>query len=155
MPRLDEEFLELTRRLNEAGVQFAVCGALALGLHGHPRATKDIDFIVTPESLFEAKRVVKAAGFVVSAAPMKFGGGATHVIRLSKFFPGEDQPLTVDLLLFREDHAAHIQTEIVQLAGVPVPVVTRDTLVYLKRDLSTRPQDHLDIERLLSNDVED
>jgi hypothetical protein len=155
MPRLDEELLDLARRFNEAGIQYAVCGALALGLHGHPRATKDIDFIVTPTSLFEAQRVVKAAGFNVPTAPMRFGGGAAHVMRWSKFSPDEDQPLTVDLLVFRGDHAAHIETEIIPMAGVPVSVVTRDTLVYLKTTVSERPQDHVDIQRLLNNDVED
>lgn len=31
------------------GVPHALVGGLAVGLHGHPRATKDVDFIVGPE----------------------------------------------------------------------------------------------------------
>ena len=72
MFQIDEEMLNLAQLFHEAGVSYAVCGALALGIHGHPRATRDIDFIIQLESMFEARRVAKANGFIIEAAPMKF-----------------------------------------------------------------------------------
>ena len=39
------EFVALTRARDSAGVDYALCGALALAIHGAPRATKDIDLI--------------------------------------------------------------------------------------------------------------
>jgi hypothetical protein len=36
--------------LTDLGVPHALVGGLAVGLHGHPRATKDVDFLVGPEA---------------------------------------------------------------------------------------------------------
>ncbi len=41
----------LTRRLNEAGIPFALIGALAMRHHGYVRHTEDIDLLTTPEGL--------------------------------------------------------------------------------------------------------
>jgi hypothetical protein len=38
--------VETSRRLTELGVPHALIGGLAVGIHGHPRATKDVDFLV-------------------------------------------------------------------------------------------------------------
>jgi hypothetical protein len=40
---LNEDFLELLTALNAAEVRFLVVGAYAVGVHGRPRATKDLD----------------------------------------------------------------------------------------------------------------
>jgi hypothetical protein len=42
--------IEVSRRLQEPGVPPVLIGGLAVGLHGHPRATKDVDFMVGNES---------------------------------------------------------------------------------------------------------
>ena len=45
---LDERFIEVCRLLNEHGVDYVVGGGVATTLHGHVRATKDMnDQIVT------------------------------------------------------------------------------------------------------------
>jgi hypothetical protein len=53
------DFVELLRAFAAADVRFMVVGAYALGLHGRPRATGDLDVWVdaTPEN---AARVVRA-----------------------------------------------------------------------------------------------
>ena len=53
------EFIELLRAFSAADVRFLVVGAYALGLHGRPRATGDLDVWVdpTPEN---APRVMQA-----------------------------------------------------------------------------------------------
>ena len=38
---LIHEMLTLIGELNKSGVQYALCGGLALGVHGFPRATQD------------------------------------------------------------------------------------------------------------------
>jgi hypothetical protein len=40
---LNEDFLELLAALNAAEARFLVVGAYAVGVHGRPRATKDLD----------------------------------------------------------------------------------------------------------------
>src|SRR5438477_2994451 len=41
----------LARRLEEAGIPYAVMGAMAVNLHGARRTTDDVDVLLTPEGL--------------------------------------------------------------------------------------------------------
>jgi hypothetical protein len=41
-------FADVVRRLKAAGIPFMVSGSLASSVHGHPRATNDIDFVIDP-----------------------------------------------------------------------------------------------------------
>jgi hypothetical protein len=45
------EIKNLTAALDAAGVDYALCGGVALAIHGVPRATQDIDLLVRPEDL--------------------------------------------------------------------------------------------------------
>lgn len=40
---MSPDFLDLLRALSGADVRFLVVGAYAVGVHGRPRATKDLD----------------------------------------------------------------------------------------------------------------
>lgn len=40
---MNPDFVDLLRALSGAGAEFLVFGAYAVGIHGHPRATKDLD----------------------------------------------------------------------------------------------------------------
>ena len=42
--------VDVSRRLHQLGVPHVLIGGLAVGLHGHPRATKDVDFMVGTEA---------------------------------------------------------------------------------------------------------
>ena len=57
--RLHSDLLELLIALSDAEARFLVVGGYAVGVHGHPRATKDLDIWVdpTPEN---APRVMAA-----------------------------------------------------------------------------------------------
>ena len=56
---MNQDFLDLLRAFADAEVRFLVVGAYALGLHGKPRATGDLDVWIdaTPEN---ARRVMQA-----------------------------------------------------------------------------------------------
>ncbi|MCP4592384.1 MAG: hypothetical protein GY842_16750 [bacterium] len=45
-----EDARRVSKALTELGVPHALVGGLAVGLHGYPRATKDVDFLVGPEA---------------------------------------------------------------------------------------------------------
>jgi len=47
-PRVLEDARRVSETLTELGVPHALVGGLAVGLHGHPRATRDVDFLVGP-----------------------------------------------------------------------------------------------------------
>jgi hypothetical protein len=44
---LPEDFKEFIQCLNSSKVEYLLIGGWAVALHGHPRATKDIDFFVS------------------------------------------------------------------------------------------------------------
>jgi hypothetical protein len=48
---LYRELTALIAALERAHLPYAVCGALAVAIHGAPRATKDIDILVPPEAI--------------------------------------------------------------------------------------------------------
>jgi hypothetical protein len=56
---LNPDFLDLLRALSDAEVRFLVVGAYALGVHGRPRATKDLDVWVEAGEQ-NAPRVISA-----------------------------------------------------------------------------------------------
>jgi len=46
---LFDELNDIIDSLEKSGVEYAVCGGLALAVHGFPRATFDIDILIQPE----------------------------------------------------------------------------------------------------------
>lgn len=46
----------LVKRLEKAGISYAVMGGMAVNAHGQRRTTKDVDVLVTPEGLEEFRR---------------------------------------------------------------------------------------------------
>ena len=59
LPPLSPDFRDLLYELSAAEARFLVVGGYAVALHGHPRATKDIDVWVEPTTE-NAPRVMKA-----------------------------------------------------------------------------------------------
>jgi hypothetical protein len=57
---MNPDFIDLLRALTAAEVRFLIVGAYALGVHGRPRATKDIDVCVEA-SVPNARRVIEAS----------------------------------------------------------------------------------------------
>ncbi len=54
---LQAELDAVTAALDASQIEYAICGALALAVHGHPRATKDIDVLVAPSRTWRDRRV--------------------------------------------------------------------------------------------------
>lgn len=152
---LREEFLALIDALNRDGVEYGVCGGIALAIHGFPRFTKDIDILVRPEDLDRALTVAAAQGFIVAAKPLRFDAGTPkerEVRRISKI-EGEDV-MTLDLLLSRgvlQD--AWDDREAFEWQGRIVKTVSAQALARMKR-IAGRDQDLLDVRRLEGGDDE-
>ena len=56
---LNEDYKEMLQLLLEEQVNFIIVGAYALGTHGYPRATGDIDIWVKPNEI-NSKKLYKA-----------------------------------------------------------------------------------------------
>jgi hypothetical protein len=136
----------LTTSLDEAGIPYAVCGALALAIHGHPRATKDIDLVTVPDRIEALKAVARVHGFTLEALPMTFSSSGITMHRLSRFVGA--QILSLDII----DGSGVLEpvwnTRVrVDTARGPVWVVSRQGLITMKL-AAGRPQDLADLARL-------
>ncbi|HSN99340.1 MAG TPA: hypothetical protein VLS89_13685, partial [Candidatus Nanopelagicales bacterium] len=49
-PRVLDALRAASQQLTRVGIRHALVGGLAVGAHGHPRATKDVDFLVGDEA---------------------------------------------------------------------------------------------------------
>lgn len=142
---LTEEFEGLIAALEAAGADYALVGALAVAVHGAPRATTDIDLLVPREALDPVREVARGCGFTLEALPIMFRDGV-ELRRLTKVRDGDH--LTLDLILVNEtlqpvwDSRAPVETE----AGC-VSVVSRERLIEMKL-AAGRSQDIFDVERL-------
>ena len=97
---LTDEFIGLIKSLEDAQINFAVCGGMALALHGFPRYTNDIDLLILPKDLQAALLAAKVCGFVDEPDLIKLGQQAekrVEICRMNKV-QGEDF-LTLDLVL--------------------------------------------------------
>ena len=146
---LTDEFTTLIASLQTAKIDFAVCGGWAMALHGFPRLTKDIDFLVQPNDLPQILDIAKKCGYDEEVETLSLGprDKPTCEIRRINKFQGEDHVMVdfVLMLLVLEDvWAGRISYS---WQGLTVPVVSAAGLAKMKR-LAGRPQDLVDIETL-------
>ncbi len=146
---LFREFTGLVGALADARVDYAVVGALALAIHGVPRATVDIDLLVPPEAVTAAVEVGRSRGYLAEAVPLTFPDGMV-IHRLNRFHGKEH--LTLDLIVVNENlrHAWASRGRVESEEG-PIWVVSRQALLRMKA-AAGRPQDLADVERLREQD---
>ena len=145
---LYEEFKSIVSALEGHGIDYAMCGGLAMAVHGLPRATVAIDLLIFAERLEEAKSVVRSLGYTIEAQPMTFHKGAIEIRRLSKIDPSDGDLLMVDFLLVTPAVEAAWDNRIrVASPKGSVSVVSREGLIALK-SFRRSGQDMADIERL-------
>jgi hypothetical protein len=146
---LVDELHAITAALTAAGIRYAVCGGVAVTLHGATRSTKDIDLLVSPNDVQRTLEVVRPLGYVFAALPMTFDEGTErerHVQRVSKIEGSEH--LLLDLLIADAAFEGALDDRVeVQLPLGPMAVVSRAVLVRMKR-LAGRAQDLADLEKL-------
>jgi hypothetical protein len=70
MADLLSELARLTDALEDHGIEYAVCGGLALTILGFPRATFDIDILIRKESLERCFEIAKPFGFDIHGMAM-------------------------------------------------------------------------------------
>jgi len=140
-----DELIRVTAALDEAQVPYALCGGLAVAVHGAPRATTDLDLLVPQEHLDQAVDVAKGAGFRFEATPMRFPDGMR--IRRVTRIDGE-LAVTLDLIVVGPDLAAIFDDrQEFRLRGQRLSVLHRDGLIRMKI-AAGRPQDLADVARL-------
>jgi hypothetical protein len=139
--------LEIARLLEEAGIDYAIAGALCLGAHGVVRATEDVDVLITAEGLSRFKAQWLGRGYV----NIRPGGKAVRDTQrgvkvdflLTGDFPGDGRAKPISF----PDPAA------VSVAAGPLRVVALPRFIELKlasgMTAPHRLQDLADVLRLI------
>ena len=145
-----EELKNLAQKLDQKGIDYALCGGLAIAVYAKPRATLDIDIMVAPDFLSETKAMAQELGFAMSEMPMEFKGGAVKIHRLTKIDKDSGEHLVLDLLIVTpETRKAWDERRIIEWEGGSLKVVSPQGLILLK-SLRGSGQDQDDIEYLRS-----
>ena len=122
-PAILRRAIDISKKLNDLGVPHVLVGGLAVGVHGHPRATKDVDFMVGEEAFS------MTAPLLVYREELKplVAVGETDIMSVPPGFPalGEELRLEGDL-----------------------PVISLRGLVLMKLH-AFRPRDQEDVRTLL------
>lgn len=154
MSTLLDQFRSITAALNEAGIEYAVCGGWAMAIHGLLRATVDIDLLVLAEDVQRAFSVARSCGYDVEGLPLSFNDGTFELRRISKVDGDSRELITVDFLLVTDVYRDVWDTkeETVSEFG-SMKVVSKAGLIKMKL-LAGRDKDLLDIKELKANDRE-
>ena len=147
-----DELRRLVSELNERGVDYALCGGMALVVHGITRTTIDIDLLIPAESLSTVFSIAASLNYNVRGMDMSFADGAVEIRRVSKIDPVDGELLSLDLLLVTPQVLGSWQTRIaVDWEGLKLWVVSRQGLVDLKQ-LRRSDMDLIDIKALKGDD---
>lgn len=144
---LQSELETITSAFTDARIEYAVCGGLALGIHGFPRATFDIDLLIREDSLHQAFSIAAAMGYDIHGLDISFKERAVEIRRVSKI-DDEGDVISLDLLLvtpFVEDVWNDRMEQ--DFRGKVIFIVSKKGLIKMK-ELAGRHKDLIDIDRI-------
>lgn len=119
--------IDASKTLHSLGIRHALVGGLAVGAHGWPRATRDVDFLVDDGAWSKSE---------------------SGVVILRAGIPVEAHGISIDTISVRDDER-HLLSAIETAAiSEGIPVLPVDALVYLKL-ASPRSQDRQDVLNLV------
>jgi hypothetical protein len=145
---LYDEFAALLGALEAKRVDYAVCGGLAMAIHGLARATINVDLLVPPSVADAVLECARGLGYTIPADPMRLAGGRVEIRRVTKIDASSHDLLSLDLLLVTPAVEQVWKDRIrVRWDLGELWVVSRQGLVSLKR-LRGSGQDLDDIRRL-------
>jgi hypothetical protein len=140
---LHPDFNDLLVEFVRCGVRFVLLGGYAVGVHVKPRATKDLDLLVSGEGDNLSRVAAALTAFGAPAAVIEAARNmkATEIVYLGV------PPVRIDILR-RADGIDTEQTidraEPVTLGDLTIPVISLVDLIANKR-ASGRPQDLADV----------
>ena len=73
---------QIIAALDDADVEFALCGGLAMAAHGFIRATEDIDLIIGDSDLDAAMKAVASCGFTIPGGEITLKPGTAQAGRI-------------------------------------------------------------------------
>ena len=130
--QLPPDFKEFLKLLNSSKVEYLLVGGHAVGYHGYPRATMDMDVWIhrTPENAAKLEAALCEFGFDLPELSPELLLQPERVIRMG-VPPVRIEILTdIDGVDFAECHAARVEDEI---DGTPAHIISRAHLIQNKQ----------------------
>ena len=128
--------------LNRTGVPYALCGGLAMAVHGTPRATKDIDVLIADETYLVAiDAALRDEGWITTSDPIDFPNGF-RLHRRMRFI--DSRALILDLLFAPPGEDLLSGRFLGQFDNCAAWIIGRDALIRMKR-AAGRPRDLADL----------
>jgi len=143
---LPPDFKEFLRLLNAHKVEYLLIGGYAVGYHGYPRATADLDIWVAvhPANADRLVAALKEFGFDLPDLTPDLFLREWQIIRLGLPPVRIEIATTISGVNFAECYAERVEDT---LDGVPVNLISRQHLKQNKK-ASGRHQDLADLEHL-------
>ncbi|HOP65176.1 MAG TPA: nucleotidyltransferase [Spirochaetota bacterium] len=143
---LNSDYREILQIFLEEHVKFIIIGAYALGVHGMPRATGDIDIFVRADAENSRKiyqALIRFGAPVSDLTPLDFT--AEGIIFQIGVVPRRVDILTsIDGISFDEAYEDKVTAEV---EGLTIPVLSVESLIRNK-EASGREKDILDVKIL-------
>jgi hypothetical protein len=142
--QLPEDFKEFIQCLNSNNVKYLLIGGWAVGLHGHPRATKDIDFLIFIDNT-NLENLEKAFNsFGAPPVDIDYLRKKGNVIRIGV------TPIQIDII--NEADGINIEDcysrrEIIIAEDIEIPLISKADLIANKKSTG-RQADMADVEKL-------
>lgn len=146
MTRIPKDFSAFLKLLNAHGVEYLLVGGYAVGLHGYPRPTGDIDFWIAASSK-NAERVINVIrdfGFDVPDLDPRLISEEQRILRMGIPPTRIEVISTISGVSFTDCYQRRIEAE---LDGVKVNLIHLEDLRTNKR-ASGRDKDLVDLDHL-------
>lgn len=146
---LNSDYKDMLQVLLDNGVKFLLVGAYAMGAHGYPRATGDIDIWVEP-SAENSERIYQS--MVAFGAPLHEIDEVTFT-KPGVVFQIGIAPRRIDIITAISGIGfddAYQQKQIVDMEGLSIPIISLGDLIKNKR-ATGRDKDRLDADQLEKN----
>ena len=145
---ITDELRELVAALEKQEIDYALCGGMAMAVHGRLRTTIDIDLLILAASLDGVLAIAKSLDYNVRGKDLSFADGAIEIRRVSKIDPNDGELLSLDLLLVTPEINEMWESRVeAEWEGGKLSVVSASGLIALKQ-LRGSGQDLADIEAL-------
>ncbi len=145
---ITDELHRLVAAVDKEKIDYALCGGMAMAVHGRLRTTIDIDLLIRSESLDEVLTIAKSLGYDIRGKDLSLASGAVEIRRISKIDPGDGELLSLDLLLVTPAIQGSWESRVeADWEGGKLSVVSAAGLIALKQ-LRGSQQDLADIEAL-------
>jgi predicted nucleotidyltransferase len=142
--RLPDDFKDFLNSLNKNNVEYLLLGGWAVGIHGHPRATGDMDVLIAVDDA-NVDRLYKAL--------YEFGAPTvdkSHFKEIGRIFRMGRSPMRIEIINQASGidiKDCYARRKVVNADGVAIPVISREDLIINKK-AAGREKDMADVRNL-------